>query len=534
MVNFDSRFDFQLVSEEKVRHQFNILNVNKATTFKNIPMKILKQNKEVCIPVLTNIINKDFSNSQFPDKLKIADVVPVFKNKDATVVNNYRPVSVLPAPSKISERLLQDQLTDFISDNLSPYLCGYRKGYNCQYALIALIEEWRGKMDNRGHAGAVLMDLSKAFDCMKHDLLLAKLYAYGLSIKACKMIQSYLSNRFQRVKINTSFSSWSKLLLGVPQGSVLGPLLFNIYINDLFWVNQFTNVCNFADDTTFYSTDLELKELIRKLEHDSSLAIEWFESNYMKLNTDKCHLLVSGDRHEYAFAKIGDDIVGESMENMLLGVTIDNKLSFVNHIKHICKKSNSKLTALFRYSKILNFEKRRVLLKSFIESQFSYSPLAWMFHDRWLENKINRIHERALRFVYDDDIATFKELLVMDGSFTIHQRNIQTMIIEMYKSKHEIGPDLLKNIFTINDNYEGPHLRSKSEFTRPNINTVHYGNDSLQYFGSVIWELVPQNIKEVDNLEQFKDNIKNWAPDPCPCRLCRVYIGGVGYCNITE
>ena len=284
---------------------------------------------------------------------------------------------------------MQEQLTEYISDNLLPFLCGYRKGYSCQHALISLIEYWRSMLDKKGYAGAVLMDLSKAFDCINHDLLLAKLHAYGFSIEALKMIKCYLSNRNQRVKINTSFSSWTDLLIGVPQGSVLGPLLFNIYLNDLFWTNEYTEVFNFADDSTFYSSDMKLKELMRKLEHDSLLAIEWFEDNYMKLNTDKCHLILAGHRHEYIWAKIGNDQVGESMQQRLLGITIDDKLRFANQVTDLCKIAHGKLSSLIRHSNILNFEKRRTFLKSFIESQFGYSPLVWMFHDRGLENKIN-------------------------------------------------------------------------------------------------------------------------------------------------
>ena len=138
------------------------------------------------------------------------------------------------------------------------------------------------------------MDLSKAFDTLNHALLLAKLNAYGFSKDSLTLIRSYLKNRCQRTKINTAFSSWTELLLGVPQGSVLGPLLFNIYINDLFWINEQTDVCNYADDTTFHTSDQDLNALILRLEHDSLLAVEWFEANYMKLNEDKCHLLISG------------------------------------------------------------------------------------------------------------------------------------------------------------------------------------------------------------------------------------------------
>ena len=334
------------------------------------------------------------------------------------------------------------------------------------------------------------------------------------------------------MKINTSFSTWSDLLLGVPQGSVLGPLFFNIYLNDLFWTKEYTEVCNLADDTTFYSGDMELSELVRQLEHDSLLAIEWFESNYMKLSTDKCHLLLAGHKHDHIWAKIGNDNIEESMHERLLGVTIDNKLRFNTHIIDICKIAQQKLSALIRHSHILNFEKRRILLKSFIESQFGYSPLVWMFHDRGVENKINRVHERALRCVYRDDISTFDELLKKDNSFTIHNRNIQTMSIEMFKSKHNFGPSLLNKIFPINENFN-PNLIHSSEFKRPNVNTVHFGKDSLSYFGSVIWDLIPQNIREIDDLNRFRNAIRNWKPNGCPCRLCQIYISRLGYTNVA-
>ena len=178
-------------------------------------------------------------------------------------------------------------------------MCGYRKGFSTQQALLSLIERWKNTLDQNGYGGAILMDLSKAFDTINHDLLIAKLGAYGFDTASLKLIRSYLTNRFQRTKVNTSFSSWSKLFLGVPQGSVLGPLLFNVYINDLFYLTDMTDVCHCADDTIFHACDLDLKSLITRLEHDAALAIEWwFESNYMKLNQDKCHFLFSGHKYE--------------------------------------------------------------------------------------------------------------------------------------------------------------------------------------------------------------------------------------------
>ena len=521
-------FNFTEVSLKEVENQMHKLNTKKATTFKNIPPKILKDNADIVCPILLDLVNASFKNNTFPNELKVADVTPVFKKEDATDVKNYRPVSILPVNSKIFERLMQTQIADFMHDHLSPMLCGYRKGFSAQHALIALLEKWRVSLDNGGFSGAILMDLSKAFDCLNHDLMIAKLIAYGFRKSSVTLIRSYLKNRWQRTKINTSFSTWSELIIGVPQGSVLGPLLFNIYLNDLFWINEETDVCNFADDTTIYACDTDLDTVLRRLEHDSLLAIEWFEANYMKLNADKCHLLVAGNKYEWISAKIGNQTIWESNEEKLLGINIDRNLNFETHVTNICKKANGKLTAIARYSKLIGFDKLRTLIKSFVESQFAYSPLVWMFHNRKVNSKINRLHERSLRLLYSDDVSTFAELLNKDMSFTIHQRNIQSIAIEMFKVKNSIGPVLLKDIF-IERNYNGPALRTISDFVTPKINTVHYGEDTLAFFGSKIWNLIPSDIKYVDDLNVFKSLIRKWAPEKCPCRLCKQFVHGVGY-----
>ena len=193
------------------------------------------------------------------------------------------------------------------------------------------------------------MDLSKAFDCMNHELLIAKLNAYGFKKDSLSIINSYLSNRWQRVKVGNSFSGWTELLLGVPQGSVLGPLLFNIYLNDLIWfING--DVTNYADDTTPFDCSKDLNDLKAKLEIDSLNAIQWFKNNYMKLNTDKCKVIIAGQKDHQVSIRIGESEILEQNKVDLLGIELDNKLTFTDYLNKQIGKANSKLYSIIRHT----------------------------------------------------------------------------------------------------------------------------------------------------------------------------------------
>ena len=237
MVDIQSNVVFSKVSSADIKLELRSLNTRKASTYMNIPTKHLKQVTDIIVEPLVQIWNNEtIDNMKFPTKLKLADITPIFKKLERILVNNYRPVSILPAVSKIYERIMQKQISLYIEKYLSSYLCGYRKGFNSQYALIAMIEKWKESLDNKGLAGAVLMDLSKAFDTINHELLIAKLGAYGFDKSALAITFNYLSDRWQRTKINTSFSTWSELLSGVHRDQYLG-LYCSTYILMTFFVN---------------------------------------------------------------------------------------------------------------------------------------------------------------------------------------------------------------------------------------------------------------------------------------------------------
>ena len=518
-------FSFRKITVEEMLEQLQNLDPKKGSPQEAIPAKILKSNADLfCFP-LTELFNKLVEESSFPDDLKNADVSSLFKKDDNMSKKNYRPISLLPSIAKIFERLMHKQLSEFTERFFSPLLGRFRQGYNTQHVLLNFLQYCKNSIDNKGLAGAVFMDLSKAFDCVNHGLLIAKLSAYGLNMDALQLIRSYLSNRQQRVKINSSFSDWKEIKIGVPQGSVLGPLLFNVFINDIFWFTNRTKICNYADDTTIFACHPDLDNIIKQLEEDSTVIVKWFSDNFLKLNDDKCHLMIFGGKSTEATVTIGNSKINESDYEKLLGVTFDKKLNFKKHVEDLYKKANQKLHALARLSNYIDPIKSEILMNSFIRSQFNYCPLVWMFHDRATNSKLNRIQERALRMVCKDSESGLADLKKKYG--TIHQHNLQLLMIEIFKTKNNLNPTFMKKILTERDIQY--NLRNENHLGLPKVNTTSYGIENIQYRGHHLWSSLPREIKDSNTLVEFKRKIKLWHGNTCICRLCKIFVKDLGF-----
>ena len=247
----------------------------------------------------------------------------------------------------------------------------------------------------------------------------------------------------------------------------------------------------------------------------------------MKSNDGKCKLIVAN--HEHISLTLGNESIEASNTVELLGIKLDKSLNFIEHVSDLIKKGNQKLHALARISKYLNQDKLKIIMTTFIQSQFNYCPLTWMYHNRTLNNKINKLHERALRIVYKNENLTFQELLAIDNSKTIHQRNLQRLATEMYKVKNNISPLPMQELFTEHANVHD--LRNKRSWNIPNVRTVHYGTETIRYRGPKTWGLVPTEIKGSKSLREFKLRIKDWKPEGCTCRLCITYIHNLGFIN---
>lgn len=479
----------------------------KSTGFDGLPAKLVCKASDAMSPMVTQLINLMIDQGTFPEDMKYAEISPVFKKDDNLDKTKYRPVSVLTCISKIFEKTINQQLSDHFYANYARNLSAYRKNHNTQAVLLKAVDDWKRALDDGNIAGALLMDLSKAFDVIPHGLLLAKLTAYGYSRDVVALIRSYITDRKQRVKVNDARSEWTQTQMGVPQGSVLGPTLFNIFLNDIFLTMADAKIYNYADDNTLSVVSKSMVDLVASIEREGSSMTQWFERNCMKANPDKYQTIIFGKRrgnYESSFKISGAQIVSTAQVK-LLGVRIDESLSFREHASHVCKRAARQLNAMMRLSKVLDHDAKRHVYHSFVYSNFTYCPAVWLMCEKTCINQLEKINCRALRFLYDDFDSTYTELLAKGNHRSISVLLMHTIATEVYKSLNGMSPDYMVNVFRrTNHQY---NVRNQHGLIQPSFSTMKYGFNTFSYLGAKIWNNLPNNVKEAGSLDVFKNRL---------------------------
>ena len=512
-----TRFRPQPVSVETVIKTVMDLKNKNSSGIDGISMRFLKDSLPVLAFYLTVIINTSIVTGIVPDKWKHAIVCPLLKQGDVEDPSNYRPISLLSVLSKILEKVVANQLYEFLSTNnlFSESQHGFMKGLSTQTALIKITEHLYKNIDKHEVSLLALCDLSKAFDSVSHTLLLQKMDVLQIDDFWFK---NYLSNRTQAVKINAIVSSKQNIEYGVPQGSVLGPLLFNIFINDLHNVANDSTLVQFADDAQFLlSAKIEnLESLVQRMEATMERVNKYFSENGLKVNSDKTQFIFIGSRA--LTDRIPDDIkirVGNSELSPKesakdLGVILDSHLSFEKHIDYICTKANGLLFFLTRNKEMFDDQTRKIVVEALVISLYSYCSLIWGACTASIRNKIQKVQNFAAKVAVgygrkrDHATPFIKKLdwLKVNDMLKYHE------ILFMFKIVNSHAPPGILQIPLVGHTHERI-TRQIHELQIPRTRTK-IADRALSVRGAIQWNKLPEVIKQENRMTSFKNKLKEY------------------------
>ena len=496
---------------DEIQTILNSFSKNKASGPNSIPLNILNIVSQEISIILSNLVNLSFLTGIFPSKLKEAMVIPVFKNGSPLSTENYRPISLLSNIDKVYQKLMHKRLVKFLENTncLYPLQFGFRPKHSTSSALINCTEKIRKALDSGKYVCSVLIDLRKAFDTVDHDILFSKLNFYGVRGVALSWFKSFLSNRSQYVSVSGTKSSIKFILHGVPQGSVLGPLLFLLYVNDLHHAIPFSMVNLFADDTLLLGQQASVKSLAKRINIDLKCLVNWLNANKISLNSKKSELLLfSPTRVTNSFdfkVKINGTRLYPSDSAKYLGLIIDSKLNWDNHISNVCKKL---VRANGAISILRHFVSRDILLSIYyalFHSHLSYSANVWALNNNSTKRILN-LQKKAVRLMTFSEfnahsLPLFTQLRILSFPDFIQFCNI----IFMYNLLNGNLPSPLYDTFDLFDitRVESRPRRTKSGLLRfPKVSTIRFGNFSLTYQAVASWDLL-QNYLDVDNMSNL-------------------------------
>lgn len=480
------------------------LKNKKCNNIHEISISVIKTNSyNLAIP-LSILFNQSINNGKFPQRLKHATVIPIHKKGSKEEISNYRPISLLSTFSKIFEKLIKPFLINYLDAKniLHPKQFGFRRGLSTFDALNTLNEEIFSTLDSKHSLLNIYIDFSKAFDIVNHDILLNKLHHYGIRGIIHDWFRDYLSQRTQSIILSQHVSSSSSITCGVPQGSVLGPILFLIYINDL--PNIFSNLKSilFADDSTLYLTGDNITEMINTANNDLQTLYTWCLSNRLTINSDKTFYMIFTNKSYDNLPPLiyHEDQIKKTNNHTLLGITYDNNMTFKTHISNLVLKLSRIVSLIYRVKDLMPTYLRKTLYNVLVLPHYQYCSPIWCSTYPTHLLPLFRLQKKIIRIITNSDYFDHTQPLFKQNNilklFDINRLQIATY---MYKSLH--------NNTTLRQPQHNYPTRTRDKLVIPNHNLTLYKH-SLAYLGPKTWNAVPQHLKNIQALHLFKKHYK--------------------------
>jgi len=510
---------FDTVSIEEVEKIVLRLTRKKGTE-EGISTDIMKTAWQVIKSEYVDIINSSLNEGICPEGWKTSTIKPIPKIEQPKKASHFRPINVLPTFEKVLELVVKEQLVKYIDSNniITEHQSGFRNGYSCETAIQVIIDEWKLLVSDKKMIGVIFMDLRRAFETIDRERLLRKLYQYGIRDRVLQWIRSYLTGRLQQVNFDNKRSGLLNTEYGVPQGSVLGPLLFIIYINDIIKACSGRGKCSikmFADDTLIYVSGEGTEELQNRMSRAFLRVEQWMKVNKLKMNAEKTKfMIVRGIRKEQR-GEIGlrcaDGTQIERVEAMkYLGIIIDDRLRFADHCDYVLKKIGKKISFLNRIGNSITVYARCMIYKSIIAPHFEYCATLIIDMGETQLGMLQKAQNRAMRVILHCDKYTKIERMLQALQFmSIKQRLYYNVCVFIYKILNNMLPVLLRNKFAIIGN-ENQRLTRQTGNIVLDLRRTRSAQKSVFHEGVKMYNSLPADIKQKDRLETFKHDLKEY------------------------